>query len=108
GLRCVIARVQAGDAVWVDAMVQRVAEILRARLDGAGVPESEQPSQDVLRSEAFGWLGRPAELLELLVGAGLDGEAEAQGDADPHDDEEEASPSGLVASRTTAFPVELL
>ncbi|QCX28490.1 hypothetical protein [Nocardioides jishulii] len=105
GLRCVIARVQAGDAVWVDAMVQRVADILRARLDDAGVPESEQASQDVLRSEAFGWLGRPAELLELLVGAGLDADDdEAPGGAVDEDER----PSGLVASRTTAFPAGLL
>jgi hypothetical protein len=56
----VIARVRAGDAVWVDAMVQRVAEILRDR-------HPEGTSHDELRSEAFGWLARPAELLQLLI-----------------------------------------
>ncbi|GGD22423.1 hypothetical protein [Nocardioides daphniae] len=97
GLRCVIARVQAGDAVWVDAMVQRVAEILRGRLDDAGVPAAEQPSADVLRSEAFGWLARPAELLELLLADGLERTDEV---AEPAED--------LATSRTTAFPRHLL
>lgn len=98
GLRCVIARVQAGDAVWVDAMVQRVAEILRTRLDDAGVPVADQPSVDVLRSEAFGWLARPAELLELLLADGLEGEPDEG--AEPAED--------LAISRTTAFPRHLL
>ena len=62
GLRHVIARVRAGDAVWIDAMVDRVAEILAPRFP-AGT------TQDVLRSEAFGWLARPAELLQLLLEA---------------------------------------
>ena len=33
GLRTVIARVEAGDAVWVDAMVERVADILATRAE---------------------------------------------------------------------------
>lgn len=70
GLRHVIARVQAGDAVYVDAMVDRVADILAAKWaeehpdPGPGV---ERPGRDVFRSEAFGWLGRPAEALALLL-----------------------------------------
>ena len=60
GLRHMIARVRAGDAVWVDAMVERVAEILAPRFP-AGT------TKDQLRSEAFGWLARPAELLQLLL-----------------------------------------
>jgi hypothetical protein len=60
GLRCVIARVRAGDAAWVDAMVDRVADLLAPTFpDGT--------SKDELRSEAFGWLARPAELLKLLL-----------------------------------------
>lgn len=61
GLRHLIARVRAGDAVWVDAMVERVADLLARRLPG-------DTTRDVLRSEAFGWLARPAELLDLLAG----------------------------------------
>jgi hypothetical protein len=68
GLRLVIARVEAGDAVWVDAMLNRVADLL------AGRPElrPETPAEigrDELRSLAFGWLARPAELLTLLLEA---------------------------------------
>ncbi|WP_181313084.1 HNH endonuclease signature motif containing protein [Nocardioides campestrisoli] len=90
GLRHVIARVEAGDAVYVDATVHRVAEILRARLHEARVPVHEQPTDDVLRSEAFGWLARPAELLRLLL-------EHAEQDDEPVD-----------TSRTTAFPADLL
>ena len=61
GLRSVIARVTAGDAAWVDAMVTRVAEILAARPEHQGAPV------DVVRSIAFGWLARPADLLTLLL-----------------------------------------
>ena len=68
GLRLVIARVEAGDAVWVDAMLNRVADLL------AGRPElrPDTPAEvgrDELRSLAFGWLARPAELLTLLLEA---------------------------------------
>ena len=80
GLRLVIARVEAGDAVWVDAMLNRVADVL------AGRPElrPETPAEvgrDELRSLAFGWLARPAELLTLLL------EAADQPDPTPTDTE---------------------
>ena len=61
GLRHVIARVTAGDAAYVDAVVNRVADIL------AGRPEHADAPRDLLRSLAFGWLARPAELLKLLL-----------------------------------------
>jgi len=60
GLRHVLARVRAGDAVWVEAILDRVADLLRGRFP-------EGTSKEVLRSEAFGWLARPAELLQLLL-----------------------------------------
>ena len=70
GLRHVIARVRAGDAAWVDAIIDRVADLLAPRFpDGT--------TKDVLRSEAFGWLARPADLLDLLTG----GNGEGQGPA---------------------------
>jgi len=59
GLRTVIARVTAGDAHWVTATLARVAEIIAPRHPDAGAEE--------LRSIAFGWLARPAELLTLLL-----------------------------------------
>ncbi len=59
GLRHLIARVTAGDAVWLDAMVERVADLIAA-------DHPEAASRDELRSLALGWLARPVELLELL------------------------------------------
>ena len=82
GLRTVIARVEAGDAVWVEATVARVAEII--------APPHPEATPDELRSVAFGWLARPAELLQLLVEHRRD---------DPLDPE---------PSRALAFPAELL
>jgi len=60
GLRHVIARVRAGDAVWVEAMVDRVADLLTPRYP-------QDTTREVVRSEAFGWLARPAELMQLLL-----------------------------------------
>src|SRR6185503_628466 len=48
GLRHVIARVTAGDAAYVDAVVSRVADLL------AGRPEHADAPRDLLRSLAFG------------------------------------------------------
>jgi hypothetical protein len=79
GLRHVIAQVEAGDAVWIDAMVERVADLVADRHPSA--------TRDELRSIALGWLARPAEVLQLLL--------EGQGDSQE-------------VSRATAFPVELL
>jgi hypothetical protein len=93
GLRTVIARVDAGDAVWVDAIVARVAEII--------APRHPDASPDELRSIAFGWLARPAELLQLLLEnrdeqEALDLELDAELDAE------------VAPSRATAFPADLL
>ena len=68
GLRLVIARVEAGDAVWVDAMLNRVADLLAGRPDLRPDTPAEV-GRDELRSLAFGWLARPAELLALLLEA---------------------------------------
>lgn len=59
GLRTVIARVEAGDAVWVEATVARVAEII--------APRHPDLNADEIRSVAFCMLARPAELLALLL-----------------------------------------
>jgi hypothetical protein len=94
GLRTVIARVEAGDAAWVEATVTRVAEII--------APRHPDATPDELRAIAFGWLARPAELLQLLL---------------EHRDEQETLDLDLageeagdeeVASRATAFPADLL
>jgi hypothetical protein len=61
GLRHVIARVTAGDATWIDALVDRIA-------DAIAPTHPEGTTRDELRSIAFGWLARPAEVIELLTG----------------------------------------
>ena len=61
GLRHVIARVTAGDAVWVDALLERIADLIAP-------DHPEGTTRDELRSIAFGWLARPEELLALLQG----------------------------------------
>ena len=45
--------------MWVQATLERVCDIIRA--------DHPDLAADELRSEAFGWLARPAELLALLV-----------------------------------------
>lgn len=103
GLRHVIARVEAGDAVYVDAMVERVADILREQLHAAGVPVREQPTHDQLRSQAFGWLGRPAEVLRLLLE-----HAEGRPEGPEDDQADREADAGAAPSRTTALPADLL
>ena len=60
GFRQVIARVTAGDAAWLDAMIDRVADIL-------ALDHGHDHNRDELRSLALGWLARPADLLKLLL-----------------------------------------
>jgi hypothetical protein len=98
GLRHVIARVAAGDAVWIDAILERIADLIADQHPEAG--------RDELRSIAMGWLARPAELLQLLLTAqqtpqtqDLESEAET---------ESEAGTEGGEISRATAFPADLL
>jgi hypothetical protein len=65
GLCHVIARVEAGAAVWVDALVERIADALAARRDL--IPElPEDVGRDELRAVAFGWLAHPEDVLVLL------------------------------------------
>ena len=79
GLRHVIARVEAGDAVWVDAILERVADLLAERPDLRPDTPAQVGRQE-LRSVAFGWLARPEELLQLLRGEGGEG-ADSDGGA---------------------------
>ena len=65
GLRHVIARVEAGAAVWVDALVERIADALAVRRDL--VPDlPDDVGRDELRAVAFGWLAHPEDVLDLL------------------------------------------
>ncbi len=90
GLRYVIARIEAGDAVWVDATISRVADILRTRPDLTPDLPSDA-SRDELRAVAFGWLARPAELLALLLESAVPAEP-----AEP-DHDQPVAPSRAVA-----------
>jgi hypothetical protein len=91
GLRTLIARLEAGDAAAVDAIVDRVGEII--------APCHADASPDELRALAFGWLARPAELFVLLL-EHSDSELDPQLDLDL---DEPATPS-----RALAFPADLL
>lgn len=74
GARSVFARVEPGDAVWVDAMIERIADALVARPDVLLAHHSDLPAElddltrDELRAIAFGWLARPDDVRELLDG----------------------------------------
>jgi hypothetical protein len=58
GLKLIIARATAGDAIWFKAAIDRIADIL------AG--EGDDDPIDVRRSKAIGIIAQPAEALRLL------------------------------------------
>jgi hypothetical protein len=63
----VIAPVVPADAVWLDAIVDRVADALDARRDL--VPDlAADATRDELRSVALGWLAHPEDVTALLAG----------------------------------------
>jgi hypothetical protein len=95
GLRTVIARCEAGDVVWIEATLARVVEII--------APRHPDATADELRSIAFGWLARPAELLALL----LDNRDEQEAlDLDLGEEGPEASER--TQNRAMAMPADLL
>ncbi|MDP3890750.1 MAG: hypothetical protein Q8Q44_05945, partial [Nocardioides sp.] len=120
GLRHLIARIHTADAIWIDAMLNRIADRTQDQHPGA--------THDELRSHAMGWLARPAELLQLLLtGNQESAEDPAQQAADTQptgqpDDEEPvvdredphtgdpvpAEPVDNTPSRALAFPADLL
>jgi Domain of unknown function (DUF222) len=84
GLKTIIARATAGDAIFFKAIIDRIAEILGRRGDTDTV--------DVRRSKAIGILAQPAEALKLLCehqDDDWDGSAEPTDlDQEPADEEE--------------------
>lgn len=94
GLKVIFARLDAGDATWVDAMVERVARILAS--------QGHRGTLEELRAVAFGWLARPAELLTLLLEHQLP--AEADPELAPTDAEEDPEPA---VSRATDLAPEV-
>lgn len=95
GLRVIFARIDAGDATWVDAMVDRVARILAT--------QGQPGTLEELRAAAFGWLARPAELIRLLLEHQVPEEDDPA--VPPRRPDEEPEPTG---SRATDLPEDLL
>ena len=91
GYRTLIARITAGDATWLDALLDRVADILTAT-------HGHDHTHDELRSLALGWLARPADLLKLL----LDHTIPAEHDDETPDDEHRRR-AGLRGDRRPAW-----
>ncbi len=58
GLKLIIARATAGDAIWFKATIDRIADILARQGDADPV--------EVRRSKAIGILAQPAQALQLL------------------------------------------
>lgn len=67
GLRYLIAHLEAGDAAFLDAIIDRLADLLAERRDL--VPDlPTDPTKDELRAVALGWLARPEDAHALLTG----------------------------------------
>jgi hypothetical protein len=58
GLKLIIARATAGDAIWFKATIDRIAEIL--------AKQGDTDTVEVCRSKAIGILAQPAQALQLL------------------------------------------
>jgi hypothetical protein len=78
GLKMIIARATAGDAIWFKATIDRIADILAWQGDNDPV--------DVRRSKAIGILAQPAQALQLLCQHQDD---DWDGPAEPSDPAEE-------------------
>jgi hypothetical protein len=77
GLKLIIARAAAGDAIWFKATIDRIADILNR--------EGDHDPVEVRRSKAIGILAQPAEALQLLCDHRDD---EWDGPAEPDDRDE--------------------
>ena len=84
GLKLIIARAAAGDAIWFKATIDRIADLL--------AKQGDDDTVDVRRSKAIGILAQPAQALQLLCqhqDDDWDGPAEPAkpADAEPGDPE---------------------
>jgi hypothetical protein len=77
GLKMIIARAAAGDAIWFKATIDRIADILARQGDDDPV--------DVRRSKAIGILAQPAEALRLLCQHQDNDCDDSDGPAEPDD-----------------------
>ena len=90
GLKLIIARAAAGDAIWFKATIDRIADIL--------AKQGDDDTVDVRRSKAIGILAQPAQALYLLSqheGDDWDGPAEPA-DAEPGDPAPSAADEDLA------------
>jgi hypothetical protein len=97
GLRMVIARIEAGDVAWIEATLSRVAQII--------APLHPDATPDELRAIAFGYLARPAELLQLLL---EHSDEQGELDLDLPVDEDAIETQKTVTNRAMAMPADLL
>jgi hypothetical protein len=86
GLKTVVAKAAAGDAIWFLATVNRIAEILAARGDTDPV--------GTRRARALGILAQPAEALRLLI----EHQHDRTGQPDESDESDEATVREPAAS----------
>ena len=86
GLKTIVAKAAAGDAIWFLATINRIAEILAARGDTDPI--------GTRRARAIGILAQPAEALRLLVEHQHDDNTDKQDDAaEPADSAPEPEPA---------------
>jgi hypothetical protein len=90
GLKTIVAKAAAGDAIWFLATVNRIAEILAARGDTDPI--------GTRRARAVGILARPAEALQLLI------EHQHDGTDKQHDPAEPADPAGAPEQEPAGGP----
>ena len=95
GLKTIVAKAAAGDAVWFLATVNRIADILAARGDTDPV--------GTRRARAVGILARPAEALQLLIEHQHD-DPDQPSDADRAATEPDGAPRSGARLRTETSP----
>jgi len=99
GLKLIIARATAGDAIWFKATIDRIAEILAQRGDTDSV--------EVRRSKAIGILAQPAQALQLLCEHQhdeWDGPAEPTAAAEAAETKHDAEPAEAADTEQDAEP----
>ena len=84
GLKLIIARAAAGDAIWFKATIDRIADIL--------AKQGDTDTIDVRRSKAIGILAQPAQALHLLCQHQVD---DWDGPAEPTEPPEEPTEDEL-------------
>jgi hypothetical protein len=102
GLKLIIARAAAGDAIWFKATVDRIAEILARQGDTDTV--------DIRRSKAIGILAQPAHALQLLCqhqDHDWDGPAEPSDPTHEPSEEDEVGFEHSAASEDTDATADL-